>query len=288
MFLSVPSVASQTLTTVLTTVGPRTVLRYLNFAIGEGIGDPDEDEPEAAVGLETIAVMTADSDSNDSRKASSVYGNEQSPNLSSLPESSSRTDDMEIKKEDPANSFSESSFLDSSSASNHPSPSFFYGGVSNKIGEAAVCWLTRWGADILRYEEESMGPNFTRLKQDLLVTSGASSSTRKRATTIPFHSGAPIHRPNASSNAGTSEAASGYAMPLIWRRGGLDARWVRRLLSSDALFVKGEKERYNMARSVVELRRKDGILDEEEEEWKILFEKGIYYANMVSFHSLRC
>jgi hypothetical protein len=34
-----------------------------------------------------------------------------------------------------------------------PPPVFhFYGFVSNKIGEACVCWLTRWGLDILNIE----------------------------------------------------------------------------------------------------------------------------------------
>jgi hypothetical protein len=47
------------------------------------------------------------------------------------------------------------------------------------------------------------------------------------------------------------------------------------------LFVKSERERYDLAKAVVELRRSEGILEEEEVEWARLFTEGIYYANMV-------
>jgi hypothetical protein len=46
-------------------------------------------------------------------------------------------------------------------------------------------------------------------------------------------------------------------------------------------FVKGERERYDLAKAVVELRRNEGILEEEEAEWTKMFLEGIYYANMV-------
>ena len=48
--------------------------------------------------------------------------------------------------------------------------------------------------------------------------------------------------------------------------------------------MKGEKERYDMARAMVVLRRAEGILREEEAEFDSLFSKGIYYANMVRPH----
>jgi hypothetical protein len=68
--------------------------------------------------------------------------------------------------------------------------------------------------------------------------------------------------------------------PVIWARGGLNSKWIKALVSSDALFVKGERERYEFAKSVVDLRRRSRI-DEEEEEWTEMFSNGIYYANMV-------
>lgn len=69
--------------------------------------------------------------------------------------------------------------------------------------------------------------------------------------------------------------------PLIWRRGGLTSTWIRALISSDLFFVKSERERYDLAKAVVELRREGGILEEEEVEWAKMFTEGIYYANMV-------
>ncbi len=74
----------------------------------------------------------------------------------------------------------------------------------------------------------------------------------------------------------------------------MTARWVRGVLSADALFVRGEKERYEMARSVVEMRRtarEKGVPGESEEveeaEFERLFGEGIYYANMVCTSLLR-
>lgn len=60
LFLSIPSVASQALTSILKTVGPYTAVRYLHFAIGKGIGEPEGEEPETAIGLEGIAEMLKD------------------------------------------------------------------------------------------------------------------------------------------------------------------------------------------------------------------------------------
>ena len=68
----------------------------------------------------------------------------------------------------------------------------------------------------------------------------------------------------------------------------MSARWVRGIMSSDALFVRGEKERYEVVRSVVEMRRvarAKGVPGEPEEveeaEFEKLFREGIYYANLV-------
>ena len=72
-------------------------------------------------------------------------------------------------------------------------------------------------------------------------------------------------------------------LPLMWRRGGLSSKWVKAILSSDAFFVSSERERYNIACQIVEMRRQDGIDIEEEKDWDELFTKGIYYVHMVSF-----
>jgi hypothetical protein len=54
------------------------------------------------------------------------------------------------------------------------------------------------------------------------------------------------------------------------------------LISSDSLFIKDKQEWYEFAISVVELRRQQGGIDAAgEEQWVIMFELGIYYANLV-------
>ena len=107
------------------------------------------------------------------------------------------------------------------------------------------------------------------------------AGNRKRASTVPgpgYASGTP-----QSLKSGVAKVSIAKPnIPVIWRRGGLTARWVRGLLSSDMFFIPGEKERFDAARRVVELRRTEGILEEEETEYHALFSKGIYYANMVS------
>ena len=146
-------------------------------------------------------------------------------------------------------------------------PVFMYGAASNKIGEAAACWLCRWGADMLAYEEAA----------ESLASS--SSSSQELAT--------PAKRRVTESCASGPPPLAGVAkedIPLIWRRGGMDAKWARAVLSSDAFFVRDERERYDLAKKVVELRRKVFVDPAEEREWDELFSTGIHYMHMVSLY----
>jgi len=240
IYLSIPSVAGQSLTHILTTVGPTTAIRYLNFAIGKGIGPEEENAPEAAVGLEHLAEIA---------KPSVVDVASISSKLSCLP-----MEDDETRKEDPAEAVYDEDCEGESTDERH----FIYGGISDKVGEAAACWLTRWGCDMLTYEEEeSPSPGFI---------SGSSLGKRSYSAfpTVP--------------SVQTRQPA-----PLIWRRGGLDARWARAILSSDLFFVTGERERYEVAKAVLELRRMGGIDEEEEKEFAELFENGIHFMHMVGW-----
>lgn len=85
-----------------------------------------------------------------------------------------------------------------------------------------------------------------------------------------------------SDNNVTSSNSVQPAHVVIWARGGLSSDWVSALVSADTLFVKGEREQYDFACSVVELRRRGGILETEEQVWNKMFEQGIYYANMTT------
>ncbi|ESK96785.1 hypothetical protein Moror_6657 [Moniliophthora roreri MCA 2997] len=242
LYLEISSIASHALSSILATIGPYTVIEYLNFARGKPILIDAADAP--AVGLEHVAELTA--------------------------HSSELSDTGSI--DDTASSI----HIGSSS----PSLRFYYGAISDKIGEACACWLARWGPDLFEYEE--------RLAFAIQPTS------RGRADTDPIS-----RRPEIP------------VIPPIFTSfepgQGLSSKWIRALISSDSLFVPGELARYAFAKRVVELRRRlrrgssesfvvlSGdkgkgretqqyvVLPEEEaeeREWSALFESGIYYANL--------
>ncbi|EKM60700.1 uncharacterized protein PHACADRAFT_246766 [Phanerochaete carnosa HHB-10118-sp] len=272
VFLSITPIATQAMSSVLNTIGPYTVVRYLNFALGRGIGEPDLGEPEGAVGLESVAemlederdsILEVDESTTQTPRALNVTNPLEKLKDSTLEAGSSQ---LSIEKEDPSEG--DSSQFSSRSISQFEPEYFFYGVVSDKIGEAAACWLARWGIDMLRYELQLAGRDVADV-----TTSSQSAGNRRRASTVPGGSGSsmPFVR---------TDSMKKQNIPVIWRRGGLTARWIRGLLSSDMFFILGEKERYDAARRAVELRRAEGILEEEEQEYAYLFAKGIYYTNM--------
>lgn len=236
--MSIPSVAGQSLRHILNTVGPTTVIRYLNFAIGKGIGPEEENAPEAAVGLEHLAEFPKP----DAADVASI-----SSKFASLP-----MEDDETRKEDPAEAVYDEDCEEEHADERH----FNYGGVSGKVGEAAACWLARWGYDMLTYEEDESSSTGTML-------------------------GSPLKKPSHHTSTVVFAQAS-QPVPLIWRKGGLEARWARAILGSDLLFVRGERERYEMAKAVFELRGRGGIDEEEKREFVELFENGIHFMHMVS------
>ncbi|KAJ7048143.1 hypothetical protein C8F01DRAFT_1214322 [Mycena amicta] len=210
VYLSMPTVAAQALSSILNTVGPTTVLLYLDFALGKAIPAPDpKHEPDSAVGLENVAL---------------------------------------IVQEDSASLSNTSVYSIASETSQDTRKISYYGAISDKIGEAAACWLARWATDMLAFEERKAG-------------AAPSPMTRRRA----------------KSDAAVPDFSD---VPTIWDRGGLSLDWICALISSDTLFVRGERGRYDFARAVVELRRRNGLIEEEEAAWKMVFEEGIHYCNM--------
>lgn len=282
-YLSIPSLTAEALSSVISTIGPFTVMDYLRFAYGEGIGPPQEEDLDPLVGLEHVAqlVKTKPTECTSQSIGSGTLAQDEgvesfSRNLETLSvgdqihdshEDTIQSVGLSVEKEDPAELSSESG---SSSPPGETGPGllFSYGAVSDKIGEACVCWLAKWGANVLVYEQQTAGLG----KQPVQFTP---------VTTPPRAIG---RRSTVSGwRTPTSDVICSLPsqFPLIWRRGGLTAPWVRALVSSDLLFVKGERERYDLAKAVVELRRSEGILKEEEGEWAKMFLDGIYYANMV-------
>lgn len=250
IYLSIPSVASQALSLILKTIGPTTVLQYLNFACGKTIDLYTEQalrEPQAAVGLEHVAqLLNLDEIPTEGLKSKSPTGDE--------------------KNEEDHDGLSRHRVAGSSESSDgefdeliQQGPAPHYGTISNKIGEACSCWLVRWAVDMLQFE-----------------TSGDAD----------LSSGPPDRRVRSKSVSYTTTTTTSSPSPLrtspLWGRKGLTSQWISAIVSANTLFVKNERERYDFARSVVELRRKDGILDFEETIWATMFQRGIYYANMVN------
>lgn len=278
----------EVLAIVLRTVCPQTVNRYLYFAIGHGIGEEewDNQDDEGARGMETVAKTVASGFVHTSAEDwSSVSGSDESSptrgaRLSTDSNSSTYSDEgpsvAKVEGEISHRSVTRSDSIRSTSTVrpgqnglaslstftvHEETPEdfimpHFYGFVSDRIGEACVCWLARWGLDVLKIEEQM-------------------------AEVDPQHDG-----------------------PLVWAQGGVPANFVAAVLSSDALFVPNEIERYRMTRRVLELRRASwhAMLeseqsgtpsvnsepesiegwDEDERELAKVFVEGIYYSHMVS------
>lgn len=258
LYLSIPSVTSQALSSILNTIGPYTVLQYLDFALGSPIGpvDADKKEPEAAVGLEHVARII-DDDLESVLNSIHIVNGEESRSISGSSYS------LDIKEDPSLLAGAYTDVPDNSENEGNNQPLYHYGAVSDKIGEACACWLARWAVDMLAYEED-------RSKSDIAMI-----MSRKRASTIP------IGTPFADTKLSHIIPQKSFDGPVIWGRGGLSAKWVAAIVSADTLFVKGELERYEFAKSVVELRRKGGVLDDEESIWTNMFEHAIYYTNMV-------
>lgn len=267
----------EALAIVLRTVGPTSVSRYLNFAIGVGIGDEEWDGQDdvGARGMEAVARHIAvDHDDYEDWRVEDEQGHHTLDSQRTHRESTDSamsSDDAKVGGDASHTSPSRSGSMRSNATAKSdsrtlrivseadPAPVFhFYGFVSNKIGEACVCWLTRWGLDILNIEAAE-------------------------------HEEMPGTRDH----------------PSVWGQGGIPAKLAASILSSDALFVPNEMERYTMARRVLDLRRaawsaiveEDALTssnvlvaepegleawDEDEAELAKVFADGIYYSHMVS------
>nr|XP_019049196.1 hypothetical protein I302_02977 [Kwoniella bestiolae CBS 10118]OCF28126.1 hypothetical protein I302_02977 [Kwoniella bestiolae CBS 10118] len=209
----------EVLASILRTVGPLTVGRYLSFALGDGIEDeefPGQSE-EGVKALSGIAKYIQNEEDDHDREESARHGGIPIPSLR-LPSRSNSMRSTHTTRDDP---FS----FTSTDAASLP---HYYGVVGNKIGEACCCWLARWGIDLLNAELETSSPAFT-----------------------------------------------------IWGHGGLPAKLVRAVISSDYFFVPGEMERYCFARKVLDLRR-SGWDEDNEDAAELLktFAEGIYYPHM--------
>ncbi|KAK4049650.1 hypothetical protein OIV83_003925 [Microbotryomycetes sp. JL201] len=151
----------------------------------------------------------------------------------------------QFKHEDMTASMTEPSDAGDDAPSEHLA--LFVGPEGERVGEACACWLAKWGSDILHVEE-------------WLASEGADE--------------------DAISLSVTANGVVPSPPPLVvWssKPGGLSARWVRGIISSDAFFVPfsnspndaeidldsldlgtdGEFQRYLFAKRVVQMRRSE-------------------------------
>ncbi|CAE6433901.1 unnamed protein product [Rhizoctonia solani] len=167
-FLNIPSVSNQALNLVLSTISPWTITRYFGFAIGHGIGLPEGNEPEAAVGLDTIGqpapTVVAKTSFTETTKIEEVSPQEEEEDDDDLVKVGSLGSSApNLLKDRTVSGVSQQTCDTQSIYTEHGEDveqSFFYGVVGDKVGEACACWLTRWGADILALEETVEARNY--------------------------------------------------------------------------------------------------------------------------------
>ena len=169
---------------VLRTVSPCSVGRYLGFAIGDGIGEEEWDgqDDEAAYGLEHVAQVLPErlDSSTVPRKSNRHSHSNTSPRKTSFTHRDSTASDGKHEDDVKVGSAPSQEKLHRAAGSARPSAQnasaegahdadasidadetlrldqslmpHFDGSISSKIGEAAVCWLSRWALDLLHVE----------------------------------------------------------------------------------------------------------------------------------------
>ncbi len=186
-YLGVPSVTSLALTLILGSITPYTVSAYMRFASGLGIVEPSsmhQDSPASIsnstslpsdelegclVGWERLSAPDAAASPTSSANAEADQQRRPSTRAWSTARGSSarRSHDAggspttmtprrgstppPMQRLDTAASSSTYS-LETGGAEDGGSAQLFYGPSCNKIGEACVCWLGRWGGDVLDWE----------------------------------------------------------------------------------------------------------------------------------------
>lgn len=158
-YLSIPSLATEALELIFATISPLTVVRYLDYALGKGIGPATPEEPERARTLEHIG-QDISSESNSNHILESDDNDEHSSDHGKQGEMTSTDEEN--------------------------SPSLLYGIASNKIGEACAAFLTRWGMDLLIHEEEQNSADVVSPVPRRLTTNVTRASFNGSSTSLAW------------------------------------------------------------------------------------------------------
>ncbi|KAJ3864587.1 hypothetical protein EV359DRAFT_40753 [Lentinula novae-zelandiae] len=284
LYLSIPSLASEALTGILRTIGPRTVGYYLDFALGM-TKLKNADRP--AVGLEGLAKYLEEGEHGSEYSDLDMSTSFPVENRSGQPSEThhERYSPLIVDSPSSPNSLPRNrNYLSRSKVDIVvPSTQFYYGSISDKIGEACACWLARWGADMFMEEE--------KIVSDWLNDPNASLDSwtveESGFEGVPLTSDTDSHRPSHStSSAWTPQWSQSNvkSIPKFFTATavgsgfeGLSLSWIHALISSDSFF----EERYAFAKGVVELRRAVRTkCSNEDKQWDAFFSTGIYYTNM--------
>ncbi|KAJ3920244.1 hypothetical protein F5877DRAFT_38472 [Lentinula edodes] len=301
LYLSIPSLASEALTGMLRTIGPRTVGYYLDFALGmtklknadrpavglEGLAK-DLEEGEHGSEYSDLDMSTSFPVENRSGQPSETYHERYSPLIVDSPSSpnSLRSTSDEYLSLPFSQAARNRNYLPRSKLDNAvPSTQFYYGSISDKIGEACACWLARWGADMFVEEK--------KIVSDWLDDPNASLDSwtveESGFEGVPLTLDTDSHRPSHSTSSAWTpkwSQSNVKSIPKFFTATavgagyeGLSLTWIHALISSDSFF----EERYAFAKGVVELRRAVRTKNEcsnEDKQWDTFFSTGIYYTNM--------
>ncbi|SCZ96099.1 BZ3500_MvSof-1268-A1-R1_Chr8-1g10003 [Microbotryum saponariae] len=252
-YLEIPAIQSLALHWIQKTITPWTVAQYLGFALGRGLGSgslsPELDAP--CRGLESVGAPYKLDDPSLSPMTETEYSSTRSSRASSI-----SSDDLQ----------------DEETACSGDAVSMFVGPEGERIGEACACWLAKWGAETLT-TEEWLAARVVEMDSKAGAIMDWEDVLSLRCKIIePFF--------YDEKRPACFETYPDLAPPslAIWSSiGGIDARWVRGVISSDAFFIAntissattkltgdfapeglesdGEFQRYLFAKRVIEMRR---------------------------------
>jgi len=151
----------EVLALILRTVGPWTVMRYLDFAIGHGLGEEEWDgQTEAgARGLEELGRTMRVRRESEISDPEDMKGGDENGKVGGpdLARAVSHSSTFTLRGTPRLGMTITSQHEDSTTPDDPELLPHFYGFASNEIGEACICYLSRWGMDLLVHELANPG-----------------------------------------------------------------------------------------------------------------------------------
>ncbi|CDS00050.1 hypothetical protein [Sporisorium scitamineum] len=154
------------------------------------------------------------------------------------------------------------------------SPEYQYGLTADKIGEACVCWFSRWGLDIFELECSMERERIVEIETWIRMCREDRDFGRLALLRDRLHTGdVDLLHTSMLPRGRMPDAEERMPSPRlrVWSYPSMPSSWVRAIISSDGFFVPSELHRYEFAKKVVEFRRKQkaliNVLDRMIQEW---------------------